>query len=218
MKRIVISDTHIGSRNYREEELLNFLNSIEYDELILAGDIIDFLEIPFFTGRVIDLIKAINFKKSIIYIVGNHDYSLRGFVGKELYGVKFLDKYDFEDNGVKIRIEHGDAYDLSIVRNNYVMAALTCIRKILAEKIGIDIEEIWHDFILRRRKLRKIWDILKWNSEADIFIIGHFHIPETVIWTNEKDEVKTYINCGDWTSACTYIQIENGIAKLKKYI
>ena len=56
MKRIIISDTHIGTKFYKSEELLCFLESLECDELILAGDIIDFIKIPVFTERCIQII------------------------------------------------------------------------------------------------------------------------------------------------------------------
>ena len=54
MKRIIISDTHIGSRFYKSDQLLGFLKSIEYDQIILAGDIIDFIRIPVFTERCME--------------------------------------------------------------------------------------------------------------------------------------------------------------------
>ena len=56
MKRVVISDTHIGTKFYKAEELLSFLERLECDELILAGDIIDFIKIPVFTERCLQII------------------------------------------------------------------------------------------------------------------------------------------------------------------
>ena len=84
MKRVIISDTHIGSKFYRSSELLDFLKKEKYDELILAGDIIDFIKIPLFTERCLEIMKAVNYNKRIIYVVGNHDESLVNFVGKKL--------------------------------------------------------------------------------------------------------------------------------------
>ena len=52
MKRVIISDLHIGSKFYRSKELLKFLKSEYYDELILAGDIIDFIKIPVWERNV----------------------------------------------------------------------------------------------------------------------------------------------------------------------
>ena len=49
MKRLVISDLHLGSAFSREELLISLLEEKEFDELILAGDIIEFLKVPHFT-------------------------------------------------------------------------------------------------------------------------------------------------------------------------
>ena len=68
MKRVIISDLHIGSKFYRSKELLKFLKSEYYDVLILAGDIIDFIKIPVFTERCLEIIKAVDYTKKIIYV------------------------------------------------------------------------------------------------------------------------------------------------------
>ena len=73
MKRVIISDTHIGTKFYKSKELLSFLGGLECDELILAGDIIDFIKIPVFTERCLQIIEKMKHAKRIIYVVGNHD-------------------------------------------------------------------------------------------------------------------------------------------------
>ena len=42
LRSVFISDTHLGSRDSRAAELLQFLASVEVDYLFLVGDIIDF--------------------------------------------------------------------------------------------------------------------------------------------------------------------------------
>ena len=64
MKRVIISDTHIGTKFYKAEELLNFLASETYDQLILAGDIIDFIKIPVFTERCLRIVETISEQKA----------------------------------------------------------------------------------------------------------------------------------------------------------
>ena len=94
MKRIIISDTHIGSKFYKSEELLSFLKSEEYDQLILAGDIIDFIKIPVFTERCMEVFNVINCERDVIYIAGNHDESLVNLVGKNFFGINFVKRYE----------------------------------------------------------------------------------------------------------------------------
>ena len=93
MRRVIISDVHIGSRHYNGKELAAFLKEAEYDQLIFAGDIIDFIKIPTFTGDFIDIMESIDFSKEIIYVVGNHETSLRKLIGSSLYNITFVDKF-----------------------------------------------------------------------------------------------------------------------------
>ena len=51
MRRLIISDLHLGSLFVNEDDLIKLLSEEKYDELILAGDIIDFLRIPKFTKK-----------------------------------------------------------------------------------------------------------------------------------------------------------------------
>ena len=72
--RLIISDTHLGSLCSKEKELLDLLSSVEYDELILAGDIVEFLRKPEFTTEFLGLFQhVIESSKKTIYIIGNHD-------------------------------------------------------------------------------------------------------------------------------------------------
>ena len=75
----------------------------------------------------------------------------------------------------------------------------------------------WVDRKLKKRKLRRIWDILKWNKTADVFIMGHTHIPEAVIWIDENENIKTYVNTGDWIEHQTYVIIKDGQLRLKSF-
>ena len=60
MKRLVISDLYLGSTFSREEMLISLLENKEFDELILAGDIIEFLKVPRFTEdtrKIFDILR-----------------------------------------------------------------------------------------------------------------------------------------------------------------
>ena len=77
MKRLVISDLHLGAAFSREDLLLDLLEEKEFDELILAGDIIEFLKVPHFTEDTKKIFNSLRkVKKPIVYVVGNHDKAL----------------------------------------------------------------------------------------------------------------------------------------------
>lgn len=219
MKRIIISDIHIGSKFFKEELLVKFLQEKfnEYDELILAGDIIDFIVVPVFTQRTLEIAKSINVNKPIYYIIGNHDTPLSGFVGKSAFGFNFVDKYEFEDGGRKFRVEHGDQYDHPIIGISLFMNFISAVQGCLEYWFDVNLSDLFTNYKIKKRKLRRIWDILKWNEDVDVLICGHSHIPEAVIWIDENEKIKTFCNSGDWVSHSTYVEVTDGVVRLKKY-
>jgi UDP-2,3-diacylglucosamine pyrophosphatase LpxH len=218
MKRIIISDTHIGTKFYKSDKLLKFLQTEDYDELVLAGDIIDFIKIPVFTERCMEIINAIDYEnKSIIYVVGNHDDSLLGLVGKNFFNVTFLRRYDFEENGRKFRIEHGDAYDKGRIHNKLFVKFLSVLQNVLEFSFSFDFTSWWTEIQIKKHKLRSIIDILRHHPLIDVFIMGHTHIPEALIWIDADAQIKTYINSGDWVTHQTYVTVTDGVARLCKF-
>lgn len=217
MKRIIISDTHIGTKFYKSSELLSFLDTTECDELVLAGDIIDFIKIPVFTERCLQIIKKFGKYKKIVYVVGNHDEGLVGVVGKNLLGIDFVKRYDFEENGRKFRIEHGDQYDKGAIHNRIFVKFLSVIQNILEFTFEFDFTTWWTEIQIKKHKLRSIINILRHHPKIDVFIMGHTHIPEALIWVDENQNIKTYINSGDWVTHQTYVIVDDGVARLRKF-
>ncbi len=217
MKRVIISDTHIGTKFYKAEELLKFLKGVECDELILAGDIIDFIKIPVFTERCLQIINQIGKSKRVIYVVGNHDESLLGVIGKKIFGIEFVKRYDFEEEGRSFRIEHGDAYDKGALANRVFVKILSVIQNMLEFTFNFDFTTWWTEIQIKKHKLRSIINILRHHPKIDVFIMGHTHIPEAIIWVDEDQNIKTYINSGDWVTHQTYVTVADGVARLRKF-
>ncbi|MEC7714313.1 MAG: metallophosphoesterase, partial [Actinomycetota bacterium] len=108
--RLVVSDVHMGSLYSKESKLHRLFHSTHFDEIILAGDIVDFIKIPSFTEHSAQLFQDIaQFNKEgkkIIYVVGNHDIAFRKFIGQTVAGIQFVENYEFEYGNRKYRIEH----------------------------------------------------------------------------------------------------------------
>jgi predicted phosphodiesterase len=61
MKRLIISDLHLGSYYAKEAQLIQFFEeNSDFDELILAGDIIDFIRVPYFTEQTAKLFNFVS--------------------------------------------------------------------------------------------------------------------------------------------------------------
>jgi UDP-2,3-diacylglucosamine pyrophosphatase LpxH len=219
VKRLIISDLHLGSLHAKEQQLLTFLSANnDFDELILAGDIIDFLIVPTFTAQTAKLFNVVsNFKGKVIYIVGNHDIPFKSCIGRELFDIKFVDAWEFEENGKKFRIEHGDRYETGIIHRKALIKIIMVFQDMIGRLFKWNLSAWWQHLFENKRKAKRIWDILQWNDDADVFIMGHNHEPEVLIWVNEKEEIKTYVNSGDWTEHTTYVTVIDGVTRLKSF-
>mgnify|MGYP006244258657 FL=1 len=220
MKRVVISDLHIGSTHCREEDLLHFIQTVECDELILAGDVVDFIKIPSFTSKTADLLKNLSRFKKVIYIIGNHDHSLASFIDRTIGNIEFHHRYEFMDGNRKFRIEHGDQYDTSFwhqFTEGFLIKIISVFQDWIERTWDVDLATWWANRKIKKRKLIRIWDIINLNNDVDVFIMGHSHTPEAVIWVDVDQNIKTYINSGDWVAHTTYVNIEDGICRLRTY-
>tara|TARA_R110000851_G_scaffold159470_2_gene302706 strand:+ start:1514 stop:2176 length:663 start_codon:yes stop_codon:yes gene_type:complete len=218
LKRLIISDTHIGSKFYKKEELLRLLQTKTYDQLILNGDIIDFLKGPTFTTTALDILRAIDPSKEIIYVVGNHDTAVSELIDQTFLNIKFVKEYCFEDTGRKFRVEHGDKYETGLVHKRYVMKIISIFQDIIERTSGLDLSTWLTNLKLKKRKLKRLWDILEDNNDVDALIVGHTHLPEVLIWIDENEKIKTYVNTGDWVQHATYVEIIDGVIRLKNFL
>lgn len=214
MRRLIISDLHIGSMFSKENDILRVLKNENYDELILAGDIIDFIRIPKFTSKSLNIFNYLfNLTIPIIYIVGNHDIAFHDFINYECNNIKFFKTYEFEDNGKKIRIEHGDDYDNFIIKWEYIMNIICVIANLIERFFHIDISNYYEKYRTKQRNKINIKHIIKKNTDVDIFIMGHTHKPE-IIENLVNNNKLIYANSGDWIQHKSYIILENGSIKL----
>ncbi len=217
MKRIIISDTHLGSSFYQSTDLLEFLSTQEMDQLILAGDIIDFIKVPVLTHNCAKILEAISQKADVIYIIGNHDESLANWIGKDIFGVSFVRAVEFIDGGRSFRVEHGDRFNTGPLHAAAFIKVVSVIQDILERWFNIDLTSWWVRRQLRKHKLRSVSAILNVNNDVDVFIMGHTHIPEAVIWVHPDQSIKTYVNSGDWVTHRTYVEIDDGKVRLREF-
>jgi len=193
------------------------LRTKKYDQLILNGDIIEFLKGPTFTTIALDILRAIDPNKEVIYIVGNHDTAIANLIGQEFMNVKFVREYSFQEGGRSFRIEHGDKYETGLVHRRYIMKIISTFQDIIERTFGLDLSTWITNLKLKKRKLKRLWDIIDHNNDIDALIIGHTHIPEVIIWIDENEKIKTYVNTGDWVQHATYVEIEDGVIRLRNF-
>jgi UDP-2,3-diacylglucosamine pyrophosphatase LpxH len=204
MKAIFLSDVHLGTKQCKAKELLDFLATVKCDYLFLVGDIIDGWALrrkhywPKSHTEVLRRILKLSERCKVIYLPGNHDEFVRPFLKEDmkLGNVEIVDSYVFEN----VYICHGDKFDLT----------MKIPRQVINFFAHLSDGGSLTDKMYKLLGTQKV--ITKWAKTKgyDSVLTGHTHSPKIV---------DGYMNCGDWCENCTYITYteDNGWT-LHKYL
>ncbi|MAJ63596.1 MAG: UDP-2,3-diacylglucosamine hydrolase [Alphaproteobacteria bacterium] len=122
-RSIWISDTHLGTRGAKAEELLTFLNQLDgLENLYLVGDIIDGWRLrkrwywPDSHEAVMARFRELGRNGTrIIYLPGNHDDYLRRYLERPGDTMDLIDDIIHEtSDGRKFLVLHGDQFDVIV--------------------------------------------------------------------------------------------------------
>jgi len=232
LEAVVISDTHLGTRSCKANELLAYLKSVQPDHLFLNGDIIDIWQFsksyfPKTQLKVVrQIIKMMERGTKVKYIVGNHDEALRRFVGTTVGNFSIVNKAVFNINGSKSWIFHGDAFDVVMQNSKWLAklgatgyALLTLINKLvngflsLFGKMRISLSRDIKRMVKSKRddlttKFEQTVADLAIKKKYKYAICGHIHWPANKIIKNDSGSVR-YLNSGDWVENLTALEYEN---------
>lgn len=238
-----LSDFHLGAPDHassleREKIIVQFLSEIKNDaaEIFLVGDMFDFWYeyrkvVP--KGYVRLLGKLAELTDAGIpmhFFVGNHDMWMRDYLQKELNIPVYFEPREFERNGKKFLIGHGDGLgpgDHGYKRLKKVFRNPACqwLFGILPPAIGMGIA----NYMSRRSRAQtgakeevflgedKEWliiyckDTLK-QKKVDFFVFGHRHLP-----IDHRLDNSRYVNLGDWIRYYTYAVFDGETLALKSY-
>jgi UDP-2,3-diacylglucosamine pyrophosphatase LpxH len=134
-KAIIVSDLHLGTKDSKAKDFIEFLESHPTHLLILNGDIIDGWALnrgakwkKSHTNVISTLLKLSN-KTKIIWIRGNHDEFITEFIGSHFGNIEIREDYVLElhnwvigDNYLKKNyyIFHGDVIDVFITKYKWL--------------------------------------------------------------------------------------------------
>lgn len=226
-RTVFLSDIHLGSRHSQAEALLEFFKDFECEQLFLVGDIIDGWALkrrwnwPQEHSDVIQkLLRRSRKGTKIVYVLGNHDEFVRGFLPLSLGdNMEIVNEYTFNTvDGKQYLVTHGDFFD-SITMTKKWLAKFGDISYEMLLKLNKPINSIrsligykryWSLSNFAKQSVKKavmfIDDYEKvLVSEAkrrafDGVICGHIHKAEST----DIDGVH-YLNCGDWVESCTAV-------------
>jgi UDP-2,3-diacylglucosamine pyrophosphatase LpxH len=223
VRSVFISDIHLGSKDSRAGELLQFLNSIEVDYLFLVGDIIDFWSLRknfYWPQQHNEVVRAILGKARegarVIYIPGNHDDDMREFCGSVFGNLEIRRKYVHSTaDGREFLVMHGDEFDAAVKCSRW-LARLGGGAYELALRLNRMVNALRRTLGLTHWSLANYLKLRLGNATRYIaayeraaahaaaqrrlhgIVCGHIHRPAV----REIDGV-TYCNDGDWVENCS---------------
>ena len=240
-----LSDFHLGAPDaasslQREKQVVRFLDEIKKDaaEIFLVGDMFDFWYeyrkvVPKgFTRLLGKLAELSDAGISMHFFVGNHDMWMKDYFLKELNIPIYFEPKEFERNGKKFLIGHGDGlgpgdkgykFLKKIFRNSFCQ----WLFGILPPYFGMGLA----DYFSRRSRAQtgvseetflgedKEWlliyskEVLK-KKNFDFFVFGHRHLAiDHRLSGNSR-----YINLGDWIHYYTYAVFDGNNLQLKSFL
>jgi UDP-2,3-diacylglucosamine pyrophosphatase LpxH len=228
IRTLFISDVHLGTKKSQADKLLEVFKLHEFDELVIVGDFIDLtsLKRKFYWNQdhstVIQKILRYSRKGvSVKYIIGNHDYYLRGLMQEEninIGDIELMDEMLYQTKkGENIYITHGDQFD-GFIRIHPFLYFIGDTAYEFSFKINAIYNKIRRVFKLEYWSLSaylksKVKNAISFvndfkklavkqaeSKNCESIMIGHIHTP-----TIEKLDNINYYNTGDFCESCSYL-------------
>ena len=224
IKTLFISDVHLGTTKCQAEKLLGVFREYEFETLVIVGDFIDLtsLKKKFYWSEshstVIQKVLRMSRKDiKVIYILGNHDYYLRGLIQDQdisIGDILICDEFYYTTGkGERIYICHGDQFDGFIRMHPFLYGLgdwayelsfkINKVYNVIRRFFGL---EYWSLSAYLKSKVKnaisfvndfKILSIKKLEEVGcDSIMIGHIHTPAIE---------ENYYNCGDFCESCSYL-------------
>jgi len=220
VKRLCISDIHLGGGYTRIKGLLDVLNTYKCRELILCGDILDFWRMKYKIkwdgekySELIETILDIAKTTRVIYIPGNHDEYLKIFDGHKAFGIEIMNHYVADDT----LFIHGDSFDnlseeqrIIYHLGDFAYNMIQRMNRWLRFPLSKVIRDPFAPSKLIKQTGKKIFSHLNGFYEnaastakrlnCGTIVCGHTHIAE-----KKRVNGIDYYNCGDWVESGTYL-------------
>jgi len=216
---LILSDLHLGSEMSRARDAVRLLQSLEYRQLILLGDIFSDLNFSRLTGdhwKFLGALRKLSNPKrqvNVVWVEGNHDEGLSKIMS-HLVGIPVYQRYVWEFAGKRHLAIHGHQFDRFVSRN------------LLISRIGVEIFHYLQKMDSQNKFVTRHLDRFntRWlrltekvaggallyakTGHADRVFCGHTHVADE----RTKDGVQ-YFNTGSWVDETpTYITVsEEGV-------
>ena len=240
-----LSDFHLGAPNAassleREKHIVHFLDEIKNDaaEIFLVGDMFDFWYeyrkvVPKGYTRLLGKLAELSDAGiPMHFFVGNHDMWMKDYFQKELNIPVYFEPKEFERNGKKLFIGHGDGLGpgdkgYKFLKKIFRNPVCQWLFGILPPAIGMGLA----NYFSRKSRAQtgsseevflgedKEWliiyskEVLK-EKYFDFLVFGHRHLAIDFRLTDKS----RYINLGDWINYFTYAVFDGNELQLKSFL
>ncbi|MBI5047376.1 MAG: UDP-2,3-diacylglucosamine diphosphatase [Deltaproteobacteria bacterium] len=235
MRAIFIADAHLkGLHDPNQKKLCSFLETMKgSDRLFILGDLFEFWTgynaiLEYHYAPIVNQFKRL--KKSgtdIIYVEGNHDFSVAPFFKEILGGEVYPDSTDISLDEKRFFLAHGDSVEQSMgykIWREFLRSSLcSAIVKITPPSFVWRVA-MWLSKTSRKNhqkgdrldNLQKEFAKEKIKQGFDIVILAHSHVP---VVSEELTDMRkgVYANPGDWINNFSYLVYENGEMRLERY-
>ena len=222
MITLIVSDIHLGSYFNRAADLKAFLGSVQFDRLIILGDLLDrpsFEDLSDGEWSFLDYLRLLARHREIIWVEGNHDAGLHEEIENRLE-IDATKQFEWKVNGRKLLALHGHQFD-KYSRNRSVLARYAAHVYGFLRKVDLTIDsEIFHKICFENRAWKYSSDLVNTaaleyagDENANIIFCGHTHRAAYV-----EHEGRHYFNTGCWSDRhCHYVLVDDDEVRLEKF-
>ncbi len=221
---LILSDLHLGSEVSRAKDATCLIQSIEFRQLILLGDIFSHLDFARLTGAHWEFLSTIRKlsnpkrRKNVIWVEGNHDQGL-SHVMSHLVGVDVYERYVWEYQGLRHLAIHGHQFD-RFIHSNVTMSCFFEWFYNSLQKVDSEHKRMsrWLDR-LSTRWLRLSTKVAEGalayarQGHVDRIFCGHTHVADS-----GTERGVSYYNTGSWMDKrATYITVDEQGVTIHEY-
>ena len=233
-----ISDIHLmlersESEVSRQNKLFQFFSFVKESggTLVINGDLFDFyfeykdvipkVYVPFYH----EILKLREAGVKVHFVLGNHDYWVLDFITDTLFDYTYFSDTQFEINGKKFYVTHGDGY-LSwdwgyrilkiFIHSRIFIWAYRWLHPRIGYAFGKWISKKGKHYLHSDAYNKRICDEMSMHAQKqldqghDYFITGHYHQAKDLPLNGGK-----LIILGDWLSFFSYAKFDGHGLKLK---
>lgn len=234
----VISDLQLGNINFRADELLTYLSSIEPTDLILNGNIMGTSHfktpnLPPSHLKVIKKLLSMASRGANVYYIGNQNDVKEVFSAKDSSNIIFSKQLFLYLNGKKTWFCNGDIFDIPFMNEEW-LARLGATGYNLALHLNSVVKRMFKKLNNSRVSPLQSGDfgtepsekyvadfekkVQKWAliNAYDTVVCGHIRSPKKQMLESSKGNL-LYLNSGDWLNHMTTLEYSFKRWKLYRY-